>query len=235
MPVFFTQQISGEQAFLEEEESRHVVRVLRLKKNDSLEFVDGLGMRYKSIITDPDPLHTKLQILESHKDQLSREFNLHIGIAPTKSNDRFEWFLEKATEIGVEEITPILCDHSERNRLRYDRLEKILISAMKQSGRACLPRLNQMIPVMEFIDKTDSDLKYIAHCRTTHGNLPKKPLERNLGWCILIGPEGDFSKEEVQLSKEKDFREISLGEAIYRTETAGIIACQLVNFLNQDI
>ena len=235
MPVFFTQHISGDQAFLEEEESRHVVRVLRLKKNDVLEFVDGLGMRYKSIITDPDPIQTKLRIIESHKDHLSREFNLHIAIAPTKSTVRFEWFLEKATEIGIEEITPILCDHSERNRLRYDRLDKILISAMKQSGRAFLPRLNPLLPFKEFVDKTNSDLKYIAHCRTEPGNLPKKPLERNLTWTVLIGPEGDFSKEEVLISEEKGFREISLGEAVYRTETAGIIACQLVSFLNQDI
>ncbi len=235
MPVFFTQHISGEHAFLEEEESRHVVRVLRLKKNDGLEFVDGLGMRYKSIITDPDPVHTKLRILESHIDHLSREFNLHIGIAPTKSTVRFEWFLEKATEIGIEEITPILCDHSERSRMRFDRLEKILISAMKQSGRALLPRLNPMIPLKDFVDKTNSDLKYIAHCRCKDGKMPMKPRESNLSWTIMIGPEGDFSNDEVLISEEKGFQEISLGDAVYRTETAGIMACQLVSFLNQDI
>ena len=235
MPVFYTKQISGDQAFLGEEESRHVVRVLRLKKDDALEFVDGLGMRYQSIVTDPNPARTKLRILETHKDHLSREFKLHIGIAPTKSTDRFEWFLEKATEIGIEEITPISCDHSERNKLRYDRSEKILISAMKQSGRAFLPRLNPMVTIGEFLDQTNADIKYIAHCRTTRGELPEKPMKRNLSWTILIGPEGDFSEEEVVSAKDRGYQEISLGEAIYRTETAGIIACQLVSFLNHDI
>jgi len=235
MPVFYTQQITGDQAYLEEEESKHIIRVLRLKKDDGLEFVNGLGTRYKAIITDPHPARVKIRILESHKDHLSREFKLHIAIAPTKSTDRFEWFLEKATEIGIEEVTPILCDHSERNRLRYDRLEKILISAMKQSGRAFLPKLNPMIPLMDFIDTANADLKYIAHCLTTPENLPKKPLKGNLSWTIMIGPEGDFSKEELAGAKEKGFQEISLGEATYRTETAGIIACQLVRYLNQNI
>jgi len=233
MPVFYTQNISGKEAILDEEESSHVIRVLRLKEGDAIEFVDGLGKRYKSHIIEANLSKTKLRILNSSKDHLSRDFSLHIAIAPTKSTDRFEWFLEKATEIGIEEITPILCDHSERNRLRQDRLEKILIAAMKQSGRAFLPRLNPMMPVEEFLSKTAGDIKYIAHCRADKGMVPKSPSQNMLSWIILIGPEGDFSPEEIVQAKENDYREISLGEATYRTETAGIVACMTANYLMQ--
>lgn len=217
---------------LAEEESRHVIRVLRLKKDDPIEFVDGLGNRFKSVIAEPDPVNTKLRILETKKDHLKRGFNLHLGIAPTKSTVRFEWFLEKATEIGIEEITPLLCDHSERSRLRQDRSEKILLAAMKQSGRAFLPKLNPVTQFSDFIDQADADFKYVAHCRTPGGKLPEKPLNTNMSWLILIGPEGDFSKTEVAQARKCNFQEISLGEAVYRTETAGIIACQLINCLH---
>lgn len=232
MPVFYTKQISGGQAILDEEESRHAVRVLRLQKDDPLDFVDGLGNFYSSVISDPHPAATSLRILDRKKDYLARKFNLHIGIALTKSRERFEWFLEKATEIGIEEITPLICDHSERSNLRYDRSEKILIAAMKQSGRAFLPKLNPVIPFSEFLDQSNADVKCMAHCRAE--NLPEKPLNQNLSWIVLIGPEGDFSMEEVSCAKERGYLEISLGAAVYRTETAGIMSCQLIEFLNRD-
>jgi 16S rRNA (uracil1498-N3)-methyltransferase len=232
MPVFFTRNISGGEAVLNEEESRHAIRVLRLKQGDVLEFVDGLGGRYKALIRDADPSGTRISILETSRDFLSRNIHLHIGIAPTKNTERFEWFLEKATEIGIEEITPIICDHSERKKLRLERSEKILISAMKQSGRAFLPVLNPIRQVAEFLESEDADLKYIAHCRTDEGQLPAKPLKSKTSLIILIGPEGDFSPQEVDLARKKMYQELKLGQATYRTETAGIMACMLVNYLS---
>jgi len=220
---------------LGEEESRHLIRVLRLKKGDPVEFVDGLGNRYTSVISDPDPSNTELRIAETKIEYLKRDFSLHLGIAPTKSNVRFEWFLEKATEIGIEEVTPLICDHSERNRLRMDRSERILVAAMKQSGRAYLPKLNPATNFAEFIENAVADVKYIAHCREALGELPGSPQEKSMSWLVLIGPEGDFSASEVEMAKKSNFQEISLGEAVYRAETAGIIACQLISFLHREM
>jgi len=232
MPVFLAQDIIGQEAFLDEEESRHLIRVLRLKEGAPVDLVDGKGNLYKGLISLADFHKTTVRILESFKDHLAREYSIHIAIAPTKSTDRFEWFLEKATEIGVDEISPILCTRSERSRIRHDRSEKILMTAMKQSGRARLPRLNPMVPFTEFVTREEADIKYIAHCRTKPGVLPEKPASGKLSWLVLIGPEGDFTSEEVDRALSGNFTEINLGEAVYRTETAGIMACQLINFLN---
>ena len=235
MPVFFTKQLNGQEAILDEEESRHLSKVLRLNADDPVELVDGIGRLYKGIITDADSRNAKVRIMETIEGHLARDFYLHLAIAPTKSADRFEWFLEKATEIGVEEITPILCERSERTRIRHDRSEKILLAAMKQSGRAYLPKLNPMIPFRECLERADADLKFIAHCGAGPGEIMEKPGPRDLSWLVLIGPEGDFSSEEVNMATAGNFKEISLGDAVYRTETAGIIACQLINYLNTGI
>lgn len=232
MPVYFTEKFIGREAILNEEESRHLVRVLRLKKNDHVKLVDGKGTLYKGSISVADPQGSKIRILETYKNHLARNYYLHLAIAPTKSTDRFEWFLEKATEIGIEEITPILCERSERKHIRHERSKKILIAAMKQSGRAYLPRLNPMIPLPELLRYAQADIKYMAHCRTRPGTIPGKPVPGQQSWLILIGPEGDFTDEEVEMAVSLNFEEISLGEAVYRTETAGIITCQLVNCLN---
>ena len=232
MPVFLVQNIIGQEAFLDEEESRHLIRVLRLKEGARVDLVDGKGNLYKGIISLADFRKTTVRILETFKDHLAREYHVHIAIAPTKSSDRFEWFLEKATEIGVDEISPILCTRSERSRIRHDRSEKILMTAMKQSGRAHLPRLNPVVPFTELVTRAEADNKYIAHCRTKPGDLPEKHDPGKPSWLVLIGPEGDFTSEEVERALSSDFTEINLVEAVYRTETAGILACQLINFLN---
>ena len=232
MPVFYTKQVDGRYAILEEDESRHLIRVLRLKQKDTVDLVDGKGNLFKGIVSIPDPRCTRIEILETIRDHLARSYYLHLAIAPTKSTERFEWFLEKATEIGVDEITPILCERSERQYIRQERSGKILLTARKQSGRAYLPKLNPVVPLSGFLQEAKADMKFIAHCRTKPGAVPENSGAPYSSWLVLIGPEGDFTPEEVALATAMHYREISLGEAVYRTETAGVMACQLINFLN---
>ena len=233
MQLFYASNVLGNEIVLDETESKHAIRVLRLNAGDKVQVVDGSGGFYTAKITNPHPKKCKLAILETKKECGKRRFKLHIAIAPTKNNDRFEWFLEKATEIGIDEITPILCEHSERKTIKPDRLEKILISAMKQSVKAFLPKLNQMVSFNDFIHKNDASKKYIAHCNDGEKPHLKNEIEKNENVIILIGPEGDFSPEEVQQAKITDFKEISLGPSRLRTETAGIVACHIVNLVNE--
>ncbi len=233
MPVFLTKEVKGGKAYLDADESRHLLKVLRLKENDPVSLVDGKGNLFEGLIENADQSGIRVAIHETRTKHLERNYKLHLGIAPTKSTDRFEWFLEKATEIGIDEITPIYCERSERNRIRQDRSERILLSAMKQSGRAYLPLLNPMISLVELLDQSDAFYKYIAHCETVRKDIPEKPVMANKSWLILIGPEGDFSPEEIIMAKEKNFRDMNLGEAVYRTETAGILSCQIIHQLNK--
>jgi len=160
-------------------------------------------------------------------------YHLHVAIAPTKNIDRFEWFLEKATEIGIDEITPLLCERSERKILKAERLEKIIESAMKQSLKFHLPKLNPLIKFSDFINQDfDSDL-YIAHCEETDKKTLKSMLVPNKNTTILIGPEGDFSTVEIEKAMQQNFVSITLGETRLRTETAGLVATQMVSFINQ--
>ena len=234
MPVFYTSQIDHKQAILSEEESRHIIKVLRMAVGDALEIVDGKGNYYNGLISVPDPKACQVLISNFIKDYLRRDYHLHIAIAPPKSTDRFEWFLEKATEIGVDEISPVICARSERSRIRHDRSQKILIAAMKQSGRALLPRLNREIPLSNFQDTATADIQLMAHCHTTPGqHIDSEPVIGQR-WIILIGPEGDFTPGEIEEARQKAYREINLGEAVYRTETAGIIACHTISLLYQN-
>ncbi|MFC2098391.1 16S rRNA (uracil(1498)-N(3))-methyltransferase [Bacteroidota bacterium] len=235
MPVFLVKQINDKEALLDEVESRHIARVLRLKKDDPVELVDGTGNFYRGVIDLADQHSTRVRILETIKDYLKRDYYLHLAIAPTKSAERFEWFLEKSTEIGIDEITPILCQRSERDRIRHDRSERILQAAMKQSGRALLPKLNAIVTLEDFLTQSEADLKYIAHCGTSPTDQPSRPVPKNQSWLILVGPEGDFTPEELKLALEENYVELNLGEAVYRTETAGIMACQLIRILNMEL
>lgn len=232
MPVFFAYQLEGEEALLDAGESRHLIRVLRLKEGDPVELVDGKGSLYRGTISRPDPENARVRIRETIRDYLSRRYSLHLAIAPTKSAERFEWFLEKATEIGVDEISPLICDRSQRRRIRMDRSQKIILTAMKQSGRAHLPELHDPLCLPEFLKKAAADRKFIAHCGVRPGTLPERNPPPGLSWMVLVGPEGDFTPEEVAMARSMGYREVSLGEAVYRTETAGIMACQLVHFLH---
>ena len=233
MQLFYVPNISGTEVVLNETESKHAVRVLRIKEGDKVQFVDGIGGFYSAKISEANPKKCRLQINSTVKNFGKKDFHLHIAIAPTKNIDRFEWFLEKCTEIGIDEITPIISEHSERKVIKPERLEKILVSAMKQSLKAYLPILNEKTSFEKLMTKPVAAKKFIAHCHNGEKKHLKNLIKRGEDVFILIGPEGDFSPEEVELAKSNGFREISLGDARLRTETAGIVACHIVNLSNE--
>ncbi|MBP8944886.1 MAG: 16S rRNA (uracil(1498)-N(3))-methyltransferase [Paludibacteraceae bacterium] len=228
---------------LSEEESQHAVKVLRLKEGEEIILIDGKGGYYKAKITFPDAKHCEFEIIETIPDFGKLNYYLHIAIAPTKNMERFEWFVEKAIEIGISEITPIICQFSERKVIKMERLEKIMIAAAKQSIRAYFPKLNPSSRFDDFLKKYQDSQQFIAHCYSFIENseqiqkLEKKKLkdvaQKSLGTIILIGPEGDFSKEEIKKAIAAGYIPISLGENRLRTETAGIIACHTIALINQ--
>lgn len=229
MQLFYAPNISGNTFTLNEEESKHCIRVLRLNVGDEITLVDGMGGLFKTRIVNPEPKRCQVEIVETFNEFEKRNHYLHIAIAPTKNIERFEWFLEKATEIGIDEITPLLCEHSERKVINNDRLEKIIVSAMKQSIKAYLPKLNHVTPFKSFIQTKRQGGAYIAHCNKSGLKHLKNELANSVNSTILIGPEGDFSPEEVTLAIDIGYNEISLGNSRLRTETAGVVACNIVN------
>jgi 16S rRNA (uracil1498-N3)-methyltransferase len=234
MNLFFTSEIENEIACFKEDEARHVIQVLRKRAGDTIEFVDGQGHWFEAEITEVNRSMFFAKVLSERNIEKPDRKKIKIAIAPTKNIDRFEWFLEKATEIGIDEITPLICANSERTTLRTERLEKVLIAAMKQSLKASLPRLNKSIHFGDFIRTLDfiADDIFVAHCRShalphlKHNYSPGKDV------CILIGPEGDFSRDEVDDAERAGCLSVSLGNTRLRTETAGIVACHLINLLN---
>lgn len=232
MNLFYQTGITGNSILLEENESKHCIRVLRLKHGDKVWVTDGLGTMYKTSISNDNPKACVLSVEEVVKDYGQRPIKLHIAISPLQHPDRLEWFLEKALESGIDEITPILCDRSEKRQINADRLQKILISAMKQSLKAKLPILNPLTKFSDFIKKENYGLKGIAYCHDNRIHITDwyKP---NSDCTILIGPEGDFSDKEIYLALGNGYTGISLGESRLRTETAAISACFAVNLLNK--
>ncbi len=237
MNLFYTNDIQNDRAFFEQEEARHALQVLRKKKGDTISFTDGKGVWYEGIIDETGKAQFAV-LITSTVIEPERKFRLHVAIAPTKHTDRFEWFLEKATELGIDEVTPVLCANSERLKLKIERGQRILLSAMKQSLKAQLPVLNELVSFKDLLIKISSSEKsadrYIAHCRS--GNSPHLKHNYSAGKdvCILIGPEGDFTEEEVALAEHNGWKSISLGSSRLRTETAGIAACHLVNLINDN-
>jgi len=231
MQLFFIPDIAGDSVTLNETESKHAVKVLRMSEGTRVHIVDGKGGFYEAEISDAHPKKCRLSVLKVQKETSRKNYRVHIAIAPTKNNTRFEWFLEKATEIGIDEITPLLTEHSERKAVKTDRLEKILVSAMKQSQKTFLPKLNELISFKDFIQNNSEKEKFIAHCNNGEKPHLKNTLKKEQDLLILIGPEGDFSLEEVAAAKENGFREISLGNERLRTETAGIVACHIANLM----
>ncbi len=233
MHLFFDENFSDNNPVLNQDESKHCVRVLRHTTGDTISILNGKGSVYAAEINDANPKSCKLSIVD-HKIEERRPFNLHIAVAPTKNIDRLEWFLEKATEIGIEQITPLICDHSERKVIKPERLEKVLIAATKQSLKAYKPTLNPLTKFDTFIKNqkiTDTD-KFIAHCYDSPKTLLKECYSQNSNSIILIGPEGDFSEREVKEAINNNFKEISLGKSRLRTETAALMACATVNLIN---
>ena len=216
----------------DKEESKHIIKVLRKKDTDLLFVTNGLGFLFKTEITLASDSKCTVKILSYEKVAASK-FHLHLAVAPTKMNDRFEWFLEKATEIGIHEITPIICDHSERKVINKERFDKILLTAMKQCNALFLPKLNDAITFKEFVKLEQKDLKLIAHCEEMDKKTLKSILSPNLDVTILIGPEGDFSEKEIALALDNSFLPISLGKTRLRTETAAIVACHSVVYVNE--
>ncbi len=217
----------------DKEESKHIIKVLRKKEGDILFVTNGLGYLFQTEITIASDNKCTVKI-NSFEQQEKPRFNLHLAVAPTKMNERYEWFLEKATEIGIQEITPIICEHSERKVIKTDRFQKILESAMKQSLHYYLPKLNEPISFKDFIKKENKGQKFIAHCEETDKKSLKNELKTNEDITILIGPEGDFSVKEIQLALEQNYIPVSLGQTRLRTETAAIVACHSVVFGNED-
>lgn len=209
----------------------HAVRVLRRSTGDMLHIADGRGMLYEARITNPHPKHCEVEIVEQTLQTKHHPVELHIAVAPTKNIERIEWLAEKCTEIGVDTITPLLCRYSERKQIRTDRLEKIILSAAKQSLSAYLPALSEMTPVELVICSATEQRRYIAHSSPwTDKKILRDELQHTPhgSTIVLIGPEGGFSDEEVRLAMEHGFIPVSLGDARLRTETAAIVATTIV-------
>lgn len=234
MQLFYNTEIdeSTESFSFDKEESRHIIKVLRKKDSDILHVTNGLGLLFETQITLASDNKCIVQVLSIKKTD-EPKFRLHLAVAPTKMNDRFEWFLEKATEIGIQEITPIICDRSERKVINLERFEKIILSAMKQSNETYLPKLNEAISFKEFIKQKNEGLQLIAHCEETDKKSLKDILKPNESVTMLIGPEGDFSEKEIALALENNYQPVTLGNTRLRTETAAIVACHSVVFFNE--
>lgn len=216
----------------DKEESKHIIKVLRKKENDILHVTNGLGFLFETKISIASDSKCTVEII-SFEQQEKSKFHLHLAVTPTKMNERYEWFLEKATEIGIQEITPIICEHSERKIVKTERFLKIIESAMKQSLHCFLPKLNEPITFKEFIKKEQKGQKFIAHCEETGKKSLKNELNLGTDCTILIGPEGDFSVKEIQLALDNQYIPVSLGSTRLRTETAAIVACHSIVFANE--
>ena len=234
MQLFYNPHISEDQTDFnfDKDESRHIVKVLRKKVGDHIHITNGTGWLFEAELTLADIKHCAVAIV-SKALQAQRNYRLHLAVAPTKMNDRYEWFLEKATEIGIDEITPVICDNSERKMVKLERFEKIIQSAMKQSLQCYIPKLNGIIPFKDFVLQNTAGQKFIAHCEDTDKTSLKSQLKASDKCVIMIGPEGDFSPNEIALALKNQFIPVTLGHTRLRTETAAIAACHSVAFTNE--
>lgn len=234
MQLFYNPDISqtDTRVTFPKDESRHIVKVLRKKVGDKIHITNGKGFLFVTELNSADIKNCEANIIVTDfKDPPL--YHLHLAVAPTKMNDRFEWFLEKATEIGVTEITPIICDNSERKTIKQERFERILQSALKQSLRYYLPKLHPAMTFREFLGRNLESQKLIAHCEETYKTSLKSQIQPRGSTVILIGPEGDFSPQEIEQAKKINYTPVSLGDHRLRTETAAIVACHTVVLANQ--
>lgn len=233
MHLFYTPDLLNDTYRLSEEESKHCVRVLRLTDGETLFLVDGMGTFCEAVIINAHPKACILKIVGKKLKYGQRDYQLTIGVAPTKNIDRYEWFLEKATEIGIDGVIPLISRYSERKEIKHERLEKVMISAMKQSIKAYLPKLDTIQSFIEIIKRPFTGLRFIAHCNEGEKILLRDAVIKEKDVLILIGPEGDFSTEEVEFAIREGFIPVSLGTSRLRTETAAVVACHTVNLINQ--
>jgi 16S rRNA (uracil1498-N3)-methyltransferase len=234
MQLFYNSEIkSGDTTFtFDKEESKHIIKVLRKQEGHKIHITNGLGYLFISEIILGLEKKCEVKIIDEQFFKPSN-FYTHIAVAPTKMHDRMEWFLEKATEIGIHEITPIICEHSERKIYKIDRAEKIIQSATKQSNQYYLPKINEAMTLSEFIKKNHDGQKFIAHCEETDKKSFSKEIEKEQSVTILIGPEGDFSTKEIKLALENNFIPVTLGTTRLRTETAALVACHTIVLKNE--
>lgn len=235
MQLFYNPEIDEGQKEVEfpRDESKHIIKVLRKIEGNILKVTNGRGILFSVKIREANPNRCKAEIIEIQKEKPD-SWKLHLAVAPTKMNDRYEWFLEKATEIGLHEVTPVICDHSERKVVKLHRYEKVLQSALKQSLHLKLPHLHGARNFSEFIKSEINGQKFIAHCEESLERLQLKDKVKPASEVtILIGPEGDFSPEEIKLALNHGWQPVSLGNSRLRTETAAIVACHTVALANQ--
>lgn len=232
MLLFYTSSVAGNECVLSEEESRHCIKVLRLGEGDTIDLTDGAGNFYHGRLAKIHHKGCTVHIMQVRPEP-PKPWRLHVAIAPTKNIERFEWFLEKATEIGIDEITPLICEHSERTVVKLPRLEKVLVSAMKQSLKAWLPRLNEPARFTDFVSADVTHSRFIGYCETGNDEELHDIYQPGTNVTVLIGPEGDFSGKEVELAMRSGFVPVRLGPARLRTETAGIVACHTVSMVNR--
>lgn len=233
MHVFYTPDIRADFYTLNEEESKHCSKVLRLTNGDIVFLIDGIGGLYKAQIFEVSKKNVQLKVLSKQAEHRKRNHYLHIAIAPTKNIDRLEWFLEKATEIGIDEITPIICDRSERKIVKEERLEKVITSAVKQSLTAYHPKLNAAVSFTQFVKTNTQSHKFIAHCMEGEKHYIAQLTAPHQSYTLLIGPEGDFTPAELTIALQNNYKAVSLGNTRLRTETAALAACFEVNFINR--
>jgi len=226
---FIDEKTSG--FYFDKEESKHLIRVLRNKAGDNIEITNGKGCRFTGELMNSDDKKCQIRIIKAEIVDNHRPYYLHLAIAPTKMNDRMEWFVEKATEIGVDEITPLICDRSERKEIRKERMEKVAISAMKQSLKFSLPKINEAVTFGNFVKNIPDGTRLIAHCEERNKTELSK-LEKKEKYTVLIGPEGDFSASEIDLALKNQFIPLSLGMSRLRTETAGVFICTAISLIN---
>ena len=242
MELFYSRDIEGGICRLDQDESGHCVKVLRHRSGDEISVIDGQGTLYRCRITVDSHKGVEAMVLDSTPQWGSHPYRLHMAVCPTKNNDRFEWFAEKACEIGFDELSPVIGEHSERRVLKTQRVEKILVSASKQSLKASVPAINEPISVKEFIKANaagegDSTLRLIAYCFDDE-NVPRRSIKQVLDAfegtdiIVMIGPEGDFSREEAELALASGFIPVHLGASRLRTETAAVTAVAAVYFRN---
>lgn len=231
MNLFYQPLISEGIDHLDEEESRHCIRVLRKRQGELIHITDGKGSFFDAVIVKDDPRQCTFTIKHQSKEK-EKPFSVHIAIAPTKNADRIEWFVEKAVEIGVDHITLLDCQNSERSFIKTERLKKVAISAMKQSIKATLPEVSGIIPFHDLVNNHPDTQRFIAYVDASNPRHLKDEATPGQHYLVLIGPEGDFSKEELEAALASGYRKVNLGHSRLRTETAGVVVCHTLNLIN---
>jgi 16S rRNA (uracil1498-N3)-methyltransferase len=234
MQIFYAPNIEGTTWKLEENESRHLIRVLRMTPGSEVKLIDGKGSLFTGVIKIADQKNCIIEVISKTENFEKRNYHLHIAISPLKNPERFEWFIEKSVEIGVDEITPLICRNTEKTSIKAVRINNLIISAMKQSLKSTLTVLNEPCDFREFISRQTGGVKMIAYCEPDGRRRGiSEVYGKTEDALIMIGPEGDFTIEETEVAINRDFIPIHLGPSRLRTETAGVAACHSVYFINQ--